>query len=240
MRLNNQVAIITGASRGIGKALAVGFAQEGAAVACAARTTIEIDTVAADIQAAGGRAMAVTTDVTDFQAVEALFDAVLAEFGPPDSVVVNAGVNLDPRPIENSNAADWQATLNINLTGAYHCAKAAIPHMKGKGGRIIMVGSGLGHRSLAGRAAYAASKAGLWMLTRVLAEELLPYQIAVNELIPGPVHTKIISSDIAAKLPEDEWYKQPEDVLPLALFLAEQPLNGPTGQSFSLMRRDSQ
>jgi 3-oxoacyl-[acyl-carrier protein] reductase len=109
---------------------------------------------------------------------------------------------------------------------------------------MIMIGSGMGHRALPDRAAYATSKAGLWMFTRVLAAELMPHNIAVNELIPGPVATDMGPTrpdpDDTAHPLNREWYKEAEDVVPLALFLASQPNGGPSGQSFSLMRRDAQ
>lgn len=139
---------------------------------------------------------------------------------------------------------NWKRTLDVNLFAAYYCAKSAIPFLKQRGaGKIITIGSGLGHRGYAGGAAYSCSKAGLWMLTRVLAQELLQYKISVNELIPGPVQTTIDddykTSSSNVKTIDSEWHKQPEDVIPLALFLASQPDIGPTAQSFSLMRRDN-
>jgi 3-oxoacyl-[acyl-carrier protein] reductase len=119
-----------------------------------------------------------------------------------------------------------------------------VPYLKKRGaGKIITIGSGLGHRGYAGGSAYACSKAGLWMLTRVLAQELTQYNISVNELIPGPVETSIDDGyekekNAVSKM-NGEWLKRPEDVTPLALFLACQPETGPTAQSFSLMRRDN-
>jgi 3-oxoacyl-[acyl-carrier protein] reductase len=135
-------------------------------------------------------------------------------------------------------------TLDVNLLGAYYCALAAIPALKGRGaGKIMTIGSGIGHRGLAVTSAYACSKAGLWMLTRVLAQELWPYHISVNELIPGPVVTDMSGTQAAQRQGvfgiEGEWIKNPDDVVPLALFQATQPVIGPTAQSFSLMRRDN-
>ena len=106
---------------------------------------------------------------------------------------------------------------------------------------MITLGSGMGHRSAATRSAYAASKAGLWMLTRVLALELAPANICVNELVPGPVLTDFIrgrEDQLRAIVAGGEWMKEPEDVLPLALFIVTLPLKGPTGQTFSLARRE--
>ena len=133
-------------------------------------------------------------------------------------------------------------TVQVNLIGVYYTCKYAIPDLKGKGGHIIVIGSGMGHREGGAGSAYSASKAGAWMLARALATELRPHGICVNELIPGLVDTDILTD---AERPADsalitEWFKQPADVVPLALFLATQPPTGPTAQSFSLMRRDSQ
>ena len=125
-----------------------------------------------------------------------------------------------------------------------YCARAAIPYLKARGGgKIITIGSGIGHQGRVGSSAYASSKSGLWMLTRVLAQELWEHNISVNELVPGPVNTRPTAD--SAKRQESsvfaidsEWIKNPEDVAPLALFLATQPDKGPTAQSFSLIRRD--
>lgn len=242
--LSGKVALVTGAGRGIGRAIAVAYAEAGAAVSCAARTAAEIEESVRLIESQGGRGLAVPTDVTQLEAVQRLLATTVATFGGLDILVINAGDNFDRRPVDDSVPDDWRATIELNLVGAYYCAKAAVPYLKQRGGgKIITIGSGLGHRGIAGRSAYACSKAGLWMLTRVLAQELWPYNISVNELIPGPVATAL-STDTASPggSPileiESEWFKQPEDVVPLALFLATQPDVGPTAQSFSLMRRD--
>ena len=233
------MAVVTGAGRGIGRAIAIGFAAAGAGVACAARTQDEIDETARRIAAAGGRSIAVPVDVVDAGAVEALFARTAEELGGVDLVVINAGVDLARAPLAQSEPEAWRATLETNLLGAYHCARAAIPHLRARGGgKILTVGSGLGHRGIAGGSAYASSKAGLWMLVRVLAQELRGERISVNELIPGPVDTAM-SARVPDERFEGDWRKSPEDVVPLALFLALQPDDGPTAQSFSLMRRDS-
>lgn len=241
--LAGKVAVITGAGRGIGRAIALAYGQAGAAVVCAARTQVQIAATVQAIVAAGGEGLAVPVDVTQPAAVEALFAQAAAHFGGIDIVVINAGVSLDRRPVEESVIKDWEATVQVNLFGPYYCAKAAIPYLKARGaGKIIMIGSGMGHRAGPGESAYACSKAGLWMLTRVLAQELWADRISVNELIPGPVDTTMTTTPQArtgaAFTMSSEWIKQPEDVVPLALFLATQPEIGPTAQSFSLMRRD--
>ena len=141
-----------------------------------------------------------------------------------------------------SDPAEWWQTIETNLKGAYLCCRAAIPALRACGaGKIITIGSGMGHKGLPDNTDYCCSKAGLWMLTRVLAEELKEDRISVNELIPGPVDTSMTADnkneDSVFNI-SGEWIKGPDDVVPLALFLATQPAVGPTAQSYSLMRRD--
>ena len=240
--LAGKVALITGGGRGIGRAIAVAFAGAGAAVCCAARTRSEIEAAAGEIEAAGGKALAVTTDVADPASVQEAVDETAARFGGLDILVINAGVSPPKSEVAESDPAKWNQTIAINLTGAYHCAKAAIPYLKARGGgKIITIGSGMGRRGAPGSSAYSVSKAGLWMLTRVLGQELRGDNISVNELIPGPVNTAMMPGP-AARGPgtfDGEWFKEPEEVVPLALFLAGAPDGGQTAQSFSLMRRDN-
>lgn len=244
-RLAGKTAVVTGAGRGIGRAIALGFAAEGAAVCLAARTAAEIEDAAQEIQRQGGSAIAVQADATRPDDMERMHAAAAERFGGIDIVVVNAGGNLERRRVEDSDAAAWAATIDLNLTGAYYTARAAIPHLKRRGGgKIINVGSGIGHNGRPGSSAYACAKAGLWMLTRVLAQELWRHNISVNELVPGPVKTPGAllawqGEEASVNQVESEWVKEPEDVLPLALFIAAQPDKGPTAQSFSLMRRDA-
>jgi 3-oxoacyl-[acyl-carrier protein] reductase len=243
-QLSGKVAIVTGAGRGIGKAIAQAYARAGAAVCCAARTAAEIDEMVQAIVAAGGQGLAVPIDVTQFAAVQQMVQVTVEMFGGLDILIINAGVNGEGRLVEDSDPEAWRTTLEVNLLGAYYCAHAAIPALKQRGaGKIITVGSGRGHRGVAGRSDYACSKAGLWMLTRVLAQELAPSNISVNELIPGPVVTSMTGDEATRRQGvfaiEGEWAKSPEEVVPLALFLATQPPLGPTAQSFSLMRRDN-
>ena len=235
---------MTGAGRGIGRAIAQGYARAGAAVCCAARTRAEIEATAAAINDAGGEALAVVTDVARGDSVRAMVEATVRCFGGLDILVINAGVNGECTSVEDADIGRWRETLDVNLIGALTCAQAAIPHLKRRGaGKIITVGSGIGHRGSAERSDYACSKAALWMLTRVLAQELVGSNISVNELIPGPVLTSMSQSQAERREGvfgiRGEWVKAPEDVVGLALFLATQPVIGPTAQSFSLMRRDN-
>ncbi len=242
--LGGKVAIVTGAGRGIGRAIARAYAGAGAAVCCAARTVSEIQTTVREIEAAGGRALCVQTDVTQVAAVEHMVQATVDAFGGLDILVINAGGGGERNNVEESDPDRWCRTLEVNLFGAYYCARAVIPALKKRGGgKILTIGSGMGHRGMAGASAYSCSKAGLWMLTRVLAQELRASNISVNELNPGPVLTSNTATVAAQRRGvfgiEGEWVKSPEDVVPLALFLATQPLVGPTAQSFNLMRRDN-
>lgn len=241
-KLAGKVAVITGASRGIGRGLAIGFAREGARVVCAARNQRQLEETVGHIEIAGGEALAVRCDVTEAADLQNLYAQTRAHFGPADIVIANAGGNFSRDSVEDSDIGDWETTVRVNLLGVYYTCKFAIADLKRVGGHIIVIGSGMGHRVGGSGSAYSASKAGAWMLARALADELRPHGICVNELIPGLVNTEILS---AGELPDEsplslEWRKQPADVVPLALFLATQPRTGPTGQSFSLMRRDSQ
>lgn len=240
--LAGKVALVTGAGRGIGRAIAVGYARAGAAVCCVARSQAEIDETAELIAQVGGRASCAVADVTDYASVEAAFHHAQIILGRVDIVVASAGGSVENKLVEDSDPLSWKHAIDTNLIGAYHTAKAAIPHLRQCGsGKLIFIGSGMGHRSAPTRSAYAASKAGLWMLIRVLAQELAEHNICVNELIPGPVLTSFIKGRedvLRAAGPSGEWMKEPDDVVPMALFMAVQPINGPTGQSFSLARRE--
>ena len=243
--LEGKVAVVTGAGKGIGRAIAIGFASEGASVCCAARTASDLKEVAGEIASSGGKAIAVRTDVTSFDDVERMNREAAEAFGGIDIVVVNAGGNLERSRVEDGDPDLWAATIDLNLKGAYYTAKSAISYLKDRGGgKIITIGSGIGHNGRVSSSAYACAKAGAWMLTRVLAQELWEHNISVNELVPGPVATPGATAawqqeENSVNTIDSEWVKQSEDVLPLALFLATQPDKGPTSQSFSLMRRDT-
>lgn len=243
MVLDGKVAVITGAGRGIGKAIALAYGENGADICCIARNESELNETVLSLHRIGAKATSIVCDVTNYQELKNAFLSVEKEFGGIDIVVINAGIDCENKPIEELDENVWENIITVNLSGPFYTAKAAIPYLKKRGGgKIITLGSGLGHKGRAEKAPYSCSKAGLWMLTRILAQELIDYNISVNELIPGPVDTHMKldcdSDKKSAFSINGEWIKTPGDVKSIALFLASQPLIGPTAQSFSLMRRD--
>lgn len=240
--LKGKVAVITGAGRGIGRAIARGYAEAGVSVVCSSRSLAQIEETVSLIHDTGGKAMAVQADSASHEDMVMLFERAALVYGGVDIAVVNAGVSPENKLVAESDPLLWKQTIDVNLTGAFYTTQCAIGHMRKRGGgKIIFMGSGMGHRSGPTRSAYAASKAGLWMLTRVLAQELVADNICVNELVPGPVLTDFVAGRVdalRAATGNAEWFKQPEDVVPMAVFLASQPVTGPTGQSFSLARRE--
>ena len=194
--LADRVAIVTGASRGIGRAAARRLAAAGAAVVAAARGD-HADAVAEDIRGAGGRSVAVSADVTDPGRVDAMVRTALDEYGRVDVLVNNAGIVRDQLALRMS-AADWDAVVATNLTAAFNCARAVLrPMIRQRGGRIINVGSVVGRMGNPGQANYAASKAGLEGFSRALAREVASRGITVNVVAPG-----MIDTDMTAKLSE--------------------------------------
>jgi len=241
--LKDKVAVVTGAGRGIGKAIAIAYARKGVKVFCIARSQIEIDETVEQVRSEGGEAICISCDVTDYHGLENAFQICYKAYGRLDIVVIDAGIDCVKAPIQILEIEDWKSVMDVNLNGAFYTAKASIPYLKATGcGKIITIGSGMGHKGRADCAPYCCSKAGLWMLTRILAQELSQYNISVNELIPGPVITNMGEESMKDQRSvfsvNGEWIKLPEDVTDMALFLAMQPIVGPTAQSYSLVRRD--
>ena len=187
--LNDGVAVITGAGRGIGEGIAHALAEAGAAVVLAARRENEVQQVADDINAAGGPAIAVATDVTDKAAVEALADAAVAEFGKLNIWVNNAGGASRIAPLTEMPMEDWQASLDLNLTAVFVCTVVAADRMK-DGGSVINISSRAAWGPVPGSGHYAAAKAGVHSLTATFSRELGP-NIRVNTIAPGFIPTEI-------------------------------------------------
>jgi 3-oxoacyl-[acyl-carrier protein] reductase len=188
--LTGKIAIVTGASRGIGRGIASRLAAQGATVIAAARGEHAAST-AAEIGAAGGKAEAASADVTDQTAVEALVDGVLARHGRIDILVNNAGIAKD-QLLLRLKREDWDAVIATNLTAAFTCSQAVLrPMIKQRFGRIIMISSVVGQSGNAGQANYAASKAGLIGFAKSLAREVGSRNITVNAVTPGLVETEM-------------------------------------------------
>jgi NAD(P)-dependent dehydrogenase (short-subunit alcohol dehydrogenase family) len=188
--LTGDVAIVTGAGRGIGEGIATSLSDAGAAVVCAARRADEVERVAAAIRARGGRALAVATDVTDDDAVEALAQAAVDEFGHLDIWVNNAGGSPVQAPLTDLDPKEWDATLRLNLTAVWVCTKVAAKHMR-DGGRVVNISSRAAVTTMPGSGHYAAAKSAVNSLTQTFAKELGP-RIRVNCVMPGAVPTEIM------------------------------------------------
>jgi NAD(P)-dependent dehydrogenase (short-subunit alcohol dehydrogenase family) len=239
-----RVAFITGGGRGIGAASARLLAQEGATVAVAARTLDEVSSVAGGISASGGKSIPLVVDVTDEKSVTAGFERCREELGPPTILVNNAGTPGVPLPVAAMEPAAWRGVFEANVTGSFLCAREALPMMASENwGRIINVSSAAARHPLAGMAAYSASKAALDQLTRILALEGGPYNIAAIGVYPGVVDTRMQeeSRSFGAKLIGDQLHRmfsnyrdfgmlrQPEEPAKLISYLctpAAERLNG--------------
>jgi NADP-dependent 3-hydroxy acid dehydrogenase YdfG len=218
VKLAGQVAVVTGAGRGIGRAVAATLAREGAAVALAARSTAELEAVAREIGQAGGRALTMPTDVRHEGAVEALARRVLGEWQRVD-VLVNAAGVATFAPVTDSKLDDWDQMLAVNLRGAVLCCRAILPAMTARHrGTIINVGSVVTSRSLTGSAAYTASKYGLLGFSRVLAEEMRPHGVRVGVLSAGATATSLWDAMPAA--PARDRMLRADQVAEAALLMA--------------------
>ena len=187
--LEDRVALVTGASQGIGRACALRLAAQGAKVALAARNNDKLQQVEAEISAAGGRAASFTMDVAQEAQIKSATKAVLEHFGKIDILVNNAGITRD-QLVMRMKRADWDAVLDTNLTGPYLCIQAAIGSMlKQRWGRIINITSIFGQMGQTGQANYSASKAGLIGLTMSVAREVASRNITVNAVAPGWIET---------------------------------------------------
>jgi 3-oxoacyl-[acyl-carrier protein] reductase len=193
MSLAQRVALVTGASQGIGRACALKLASEGAAVALAARNQEKLNEVVQQINAAGGKAATFPMDVADEDQIKSAFKSALAQFGKIDILVNNAGITRD-QLVMRMKRADWDAVLNTNLTSAYLCIQQVIGSMlKQRWGRIINVTSVFGQTGQAGQANYASSKAGLIGLTMAIAREVGSRSITCNAVAPGFIETAMTS-----------------------------------------------
>ena len=235
MSLAGRVALVTGASQGIGRACAVRLASAGAAVAVAARNQEKLDELVSEIKASGGNAAAFPLDVSDEEQIKGTFKAVLGQLGKIDILVNNAGITRD-QLVMRMKRADWDMVLNTNLTSAYCCIQQVIGSMlKQRWGRIINISSIFGQMGQAGQANYAASKAGLIGLTMAIAREVASRSITCNAVAPGFVETAMTSGlpddlkQTALKLIPLGRIGTPEDVANAVAFLASDEASYITG-----------
>ena len=203
MLLEAKVAVITGGGRGIGRAIALKFAAEGAAVVLAARTKKEIDSVAMEVRDAGGRATSVAADVADEQQCERLIQTAMAEFGRVDILVNNAGEYGPVKPVQEITPTEWDRVVAVHLRGAYLLTRLVLPSMYERGsGAILNISSLSAKSAFAWGSPYAAAKAGMLGLTRVVAAEAARKGVRVNAICPGPVTETRMSKDLGHVLAE--------------------------------------
>jgi NADP-dependent 3-hydroxy acid dehydrogenase YdfG len=219
--LQGQVAIVTGAGRGIGHAVATALAREGATVVLAARTRQQLAATAAAIRDSGGAALAIPTDVTQDAAVEAMVEQAIAELGRVDILVTAAG-GASFGPVVGTKPADWDPILAVNLRAVMVCCRAVLPVMiRQRRGTIINVASVAAQRPIPGAAVYTATKAGVVGFSRVLAEELRAEGVRVGVLVPGAVDTPLW--DTIPNSPDRSRMLRPEDVARAAVLMASLP-----------------
>ncbi len=251
--LDGKVAIVTGASRGIGKAIALTMAEAGADIVAAARTAAELEKTAKEVRQLGRKCLAVPTDVTKLKQVEKMADKAIAEFGKIDILVNNAGIDLRKPAISAGKTGsaltmeDWDKVLDTNLHAAFFCCQAVGRHMLKQGnGKVINIGADEAEHDGVNDVAYAVSKAALLRFTKALAEEWAPYRINVNMLTPGLQRTDIWKNPELKLTPKENerrlqamttplgrWGELREAGL-LAVFLASDASNYMTGEVIRL------
>ena len=252
MKLLNKTAIITGGGKGIGRAISLMFAREGANISLAARSTDLMEETSREIMALGRRVLVNTTDITKVEQVERMVKQTLEEFGGIDILVNNAGIAGPTKYVYEITLEEWDETFNVNLRGAFLCCRAVVPLMiRRGGGKIINIASMTGKRPLPMRTPYCATKMGLIGFTRSLASELGKFNINVNTICPGAVEGPRIEMVIrnaakAERVTEDEVRRRflsdsplgrmisAEDVAKLAAFLASDDSKNMTGEDINV------
>jgi NAD(P)-dependent dehydrogenase (short-subunit alcohol dehydrogenase family) len=240
IKLQDKVALVTGASRGIGRAISTSFAEAGAKVVLASRKQSGLDLVAQEIQDAGGIALPIATHTGDSTAIEKLTQIIISNFGGIDILVNNAATNPHFGPIMTADEGQWTKILDTNLVGYFRMVKGCYESMVDRGGgKIINIASIAGRLPEPGMGVYCVSKAGVLMLTKVLAAELAKYNIQVNSIAPGFVKTRFsaaiwddpdLNQATIQKIPQQRM-AEPEEISGAALFLASSDASFMTGET---------
>ncbi|MBV9656000.1 MAG: 3-oxoacyl-ACP reductase FabG [Acetobacteraceae bacterium] len=239
MKLQDKVAVVTGSARGIGRAIAEAFAREGARVVVTDRDGDEADRTAGEI---GAAAVAIRADVANPQDVRALFDRAAETLGRIDILVNNAGIGAT-RLVLDIELEEWERIIRINLTGAMLCSQLAARRMiaQGTGGKIVNIVSLSGQKGGVGRSAYGASKAGLEVLTKIMAVEFAEHGITVNAIAPGPIMTETGKGmhtpetvDAYHRLIPQRRYGEPAEIAAAAVFLASDDASYVTGHTLNV------
>jgi NAD(P)-dependent dehydrogenase (short-subunit alcohol dehydrogenase family) len=239
--LTGKVALITGASRGIGETIALAYAAAGAQVVLSSRKQESVEAVAARVRAAGGEALAIAAHTGDAEAVQNLVARAVETFGGVDILVNNAATNPHFGPILTAEESHWDKTLDVNVKGYFRVARACAASMIARGGgKIIQMASVAGKTPQPGMGIYSVTKAAVIMLTEVLALELAPYNIQVNAIAPGFIQTRfsqaiwsnpILNDAILQMIPQQRM-ANPEELTGIALYLASPASNFTTGATF--------
>jgi NAD(P)-dependent dehydrogenase (short-subunit alcohol dehydrogenase family) len=236
-KLSGRTAVITGGSKGLGKAMAQSLGRAGARLALVARNATELSATAKELRASGIEAEPFPADVTKEADVRRIEQAVVQRFGTVQILINNAGINIR-KSITEFTLEEWHQVMDTSLTAAFLCSRSFVPHMKGQGyGRIINMTSIMSHVAIAGRTAYASAKTGLLGFTRALALELVAEKITVNGISPGPFATELnrpildnpeLNAQFIAKIPIGRW-GEVKEVGEVALFLCSEEAGFITG-----------